>query len=567
MTSITIRPPTGRYGRLLPSLVALLLLSGPALPDSQVSDTIYARVADILGGIDVSIDQTPIASAIVLPALYAKRDYAPVWSNPASVQQMISAIEHVDQDGLDPADYNLATLKLLLERNNETGDANPVRTANLDLLLTDSLIRLGYHLSFGKVDPEELDSNWNMTRYLEDLDTLLQQDNAIEHGRVNELLQSLLPQSPIYQRLKQALASYRRYQQLGGWQAVPDGPALKTGMSDERVLALRARLIATHDLATQDMLLPTYDDAVEAGVKHFQRRHGLEVDGIAGQKTLAELNVPVEARIAQIRANLERARWMLRDLPDTYIMVDIAGFNVRLFRNGEVAWETRAVVGKPYRMSPVFRSTLTYLDINPTWTVPPTVLNEDLLPELRKNPNHLAEKDMQVIDYQGNPVDARNIDWHRYTGHSFPWLIRQKPGPKNALGRIKFMFPNGHSVYLHDTPSKSLFAKPERALSSGCIRIEHPYELAELLLQGNAGWNHGRLVQAIDSLQTRTVSLEKPVTILLMYWTVSVDDDGTILFSRDIYARDPPIIRGLGEPFRFRKRDIIRPPLEMTALR
>ncbi len=566
MTTCTIQSVTGHCGRLLSLLAALLLTPALAAPGTKISETLHARVTDIRAGQNVVINTSSIASAIVLPALYAKRDYAPVWSNPASVHQLVSAIEQADRDGLDPADYNLDTLKLLLERNNETGDANPERTANLDLLLTDSLIRLGYHLFFGKVDPEELDSDWNMTRYIEDLEALLQKDDAIELGRVDALLQSLMPQSRIYQRLKQALASYRLYQQLGGWQPVPDGGTLKAGMSDERVPLLRARLIATHDLATQDMFLPAFDDAVEAGVKHFQRRHGLEADGVVGQKTLTELNVPVESRIAQLRANLERARWMLHDLPDTYVMADIAGFNVRLFRDDEVVWETRAVVGQPVRMSPVFRSTLTYLDLNPTWTVPPTVLDKDLLPELRRNPNQLAEKGMQVIDYQGNPVDARNINWSRYNGHSFPWLIRQKPGPKNALGRIKFMFPNRHSVYLHDTPSKSLFAKPERALSSGCIRIEHPYDLAELLLAGNAGWDRGRLERAIDTLQTRSVSLEQPVTILLMYWTASVDDDGTVLFSRDIYERDPPIIRGLGEPFRFREREIIRGPLQMTAL-
>jgi len=565
MKTCTTQPVSGRCGRLL--LAALLLIPGLAAPDTKVSDTLRARVADIRDGLDVAINETPIASGIVLPALYAKRGYTPVWTNPISVQQLISAIEKVDRDGLDPADYNLTTLRLLLERNNETGGADPEYTANLDLLLTDSLIRLGYDLSFGKVDPGELDSSWNMTRYIEDPDMLLQKDDAIEKGRVDALLRSLTPQSFTYQRLKQALAAYRRYQQLGGWQPVPEGPALRTGLSDARVPALRARLIATRDLATQDMSLPTFDDAVEAGVKHFQRRHGLEADGVAGKQTLAELNVTVEARIKQIRANLERARWMLHDLPDTFVMVDIAGFNVRLFRDGEVAWETRAVVGQPYRMSPEVRSTLTYLDLNPTWTVPPTVLDKDVLPELRQDPGYLAEKDMQVIDYHGNPVDAGGIDWKRYNGYSFPWLIRQNPGPKNALGRIKFMFPNRHSVYLHDTPVKALFAKPERAFSSGCIRIEHPYELAELLLQGNAGWDRRRLDQAIDSLQTRTVSLKQPVTILLMYWTVTVDDDGTIRFNRDIYRRDPPIIRGLDAPPGFRERERIHGPQEMTALR
>ncbi len=551
-------------GSLLALLIALLPATSLAMI-TPVSDSIHDRVAAIQDGDRVHIQGTTLVSAIVLPALYARRDYAPVWSNPVSVQQLIAAIETIDTEGLDPADYNLATLRLLLERNAETGPANPEHRAELDLLLTDSLIRLGYHLSFGKVDPEALDSNWNMTRYVEDFDALLALGDSIENGQVDKLLQSLKPQSIKYDRLKTALARYRLYQQLGGWEPVPEGPSLKTGMVDDRVPVLRARLIATGDLSTHDMYFPTFDDALAAGVARFQRRHGLEDDGVVGARTLRELNVPVEARIEQIRANLERARWVMHDLPDTFIMVDIAGFNVRLYRNREVLWETRAVVGQPYRMSPIFRSTLTYLDINPTWTVPPVVLKEDLLPELRKDPHYLEQKDMQVIDYHGNPVDADSIEWSHYTAENFPWLIRQQAGPKNALGRIKFMFPNPHSVYLHDTPSKSLFNKPERAFSSGCIRIEHPLELAELLLQANPGWDRDRLVKAVDSLDTRSISLAEPVTIILMYWTVAVDEDGTVSFNRDIYQRDPQIIQGLDEPFRFRDSEIIRTHGEMAA--
>jgi murein L,D-transpeptidase YcbB/YkuD len=559
-----------RYRFFLPiSLLVLLTALLPAMAAATISpvgDSIHARVAAIQNGDSVLIHGTTLASSIVLPALYARRDYAPVWSNPVSVRQLISAIENIDTEGLDPADYNLALLTLLLESDAQAGLPDPERSADLDLLLTDSLIRLGYHLSFGKVDPEALDSNWNMTRYIEDLDALLALGDSIQSGQVDELLQSLKPQSIKYERLKTALASYRLYQQLGGWEPVPQGDSLEPGMVDARVSVLRARLIATGDLSTRDMYFTTYDDAVAAGVARFQRRHGLDDDGVVGPMTLRELNVPVEARIDQIRANLERARWVMHDLPDTFIMVDIAGFNVRLFRHREVVWQTRAVVGQPYRMSPIFRSSLSYLELNPTWTVPPVVLEEDLLPELRKDPAYLQQKDMQVIDYDGKPVDIDSIEWGRYTANNFPWLIRQRAGPKNALGRIKFMFPNPHSVYLHDTPSKSLFNKPERAFSSGCIRVEHPLELAELLLQGNTGWDHGKLTQAVDSLETRSISMATPITIILMYWTVSVDEDGTVLFNRDIYQRDPAIIQGLGRPFRFRDREIVRMHGEMAAL-
>jgi murein L,D-transpeptidase YcbB/YkuD len=383
---------------------------------------------------------------------------------------------------------------------------------------------------------------------------------------VTQLVEKLRPQSARYEQLRTALSKYRTYRLLGGWQPVLAGKTLETGMTGEHVLALRARLIASGDLSTQDMFLPTFDDAVAAGVKRFQQRHGLHADGRAGRRTLREMNIPVEARVDQIRANLERARWVLHDLPDTYIMVDIAGFNARFYRDDKLVWESRAQVGRPARESPVFRSKLKYLDINPTWTVPPTILDEDVLPEVRANPGYLAVRDMDVLDYKGKLVDPNTIDWDAYTGKNFPYLIRQQPGPKNALGRIKFMFPNRHSVYLHDTPSKSLFDKPERAFSSGCVRIERPYELAELLLADNDKWDHERLMNAINSYRTRTVKLVEPVTIIMLYWTVAVNNDGSVHFSRDIYDRDTPIISGLNEGFRFRARDIIRYTPEHTAL-
>jgi len=367
----------------------------------------------------------------------------------------------------------------------------------------------------------------------------------ISSGRVDEWLQGMTPQSEEYTRLQDALSRYRHYRQLGGWQPLPDGPQLAAGMVDARVLLLRARLIATGDLGVQDMHFPTFDDAVAQAVMRFQRRHALDADGVVGSRTLAELNVPVETRIEQILVNMERARSTPAPGPDNYILVDIAGFKVRYVRNGASAWQGRAIVGRPERRSPVLHSQVTYLDLNPSWTVPPTVLGKDILPELQRNPGWLLEKDMQVIDYLGNPVDSAAIDWGRYSGRNFPWLIRQQPGRGNALGQIKFMFPNPYSVYLHDTPSRKLFDQPQRALSSGCIRIEEPVELAALLLEDTPGWNRVRLDSALASRKTRSVSLRQPVEILLRYRTVTVDSDGTVFFYPDIYGHDEPVIRAL----------------------
>ena len=538
----------------------ILLLSTAAHARSgepSIQQLLLDRVTRIEAGETVTVADSEIASRILLPAIYRAHEYAPLWHNPRSVEQLLAAIRASELNGLDPSDYNMHTLESLLQQRQDA-IADKELVCELDLLLTDSLVRLGYHLSFGKVDPDALDPDWNMTRYIEDMDALVRQTDAIDTGNVDVLLQSLHPQVPAYARLQAALAEYRELQARGGWEPVAPGETLKQGMSGERVAALRRRLLVTADLSADSTDPGGFDASLEAGVRNFQVRHGLEDDGIVGKSTLAALNVPVEQRIDQIRANLERARWVLHDLPETYILVDIAGFRVTYIRDGEIAWQTRAQVGQPYRKTPVFRANMTYLEVNPTWTVPPTILREDVLPAIKRDPAYLAEKNMQVIDYDGNPVDTASIEWQRYTGRNFPYLIRQGPGPENALGRIKFMFPNKHIVYLHDTPSKSLFGKTTRAFSSGCIRIEHPYDLAGLLLEGDPDWDRERVIAEVDSLKTRTISLNQPVSVILFYWTVGFTSDGQVIFKQDIYGRDPAIIRGLNAGFRFREGAIIK---------
>jgi murein L,D-transpeptidase YcbB/YkuD len=547
---------------LLACLALLLEAAVAAQPaESSVQQLLIDRVSRIETGETVLVADSEIASRVLLPAIYRAHEYAPLWHNPRSVEQLLAAIRDSERDGLDPADYNLDTLERLLQQRRD-GTTDNEQACGLDLLLTDSLVRLGYHLNFGKVDPEALDPDWNMTRYIEDMDTLVRQADAIDSGSVDLLLQSLRPQVPAYAHLQAALAQYRELQAWGGWQAVTPGETLKPGMSGERVAALRRRLLVTADMQPGSGDPASFDATLEAGVRAFQQRHGLEDDGIVGRSTLAALNVPVEQRIDQIRANLERARWVLHDLPETYILVDIAGFRVTYTRDGKVVWQTRAQVGRPFRKTPVFRARLTYLEVNPTWTVPPTILREDVLPALKRDPAYLAQKNMQVIDYDGNPVDTTTLDWQGYTGRNFPYLIRQGPGPENALGRIKFMFPNKHLVYLHDTPSKSLFGKATRAFSSGCIRIEHPYDLAGLLLEGDPDWDREKVIAAVDSLQTRTISLRQPVSVILLYWTVDFTPDGRVAFKQDIYGRDPAIVRGLNAGFRFRGSAIIRDQLQ-----
>ncbi|HED18549.1 MAG TPA: murein L,D-transpeptidase, partial [Gammaproteobacteria bacterium] len=365
--------------------------------ETGVRDQIRQRVESIRSGRPPIISGESIASVQVLPALYEQSDYAPVWTHSGSIDQLFEALETIDEDGLDAADYHYAALTALRTQVAKTSD--PALSADYDILLTDSLVRVGYHLLVGKVDPVELDNNWNMDDTIGDLNTVLALAQAIDKGTVNQLVNSLRPQHAVYSELRAALARYRDIQQHGGWKPVSEGPALKPGVTDARVLELRQRLSVTGDITAGDPASTLFDANVESGVKRFQQHHGLEADGIVGKSTLKALNVPVQNRIDQIRVNLERARWVLHNLPDEYVLADIAGFGVSYIRNGKVIWKSRAQVGKPFRKTPVFRSRITYLDINPTWTIPPTILKNDILPKLKKDPDYLRRMDMRVLTF------------------------------------------------------------------------------------------------------------------------------------------------------------------------
>jgi len=535
---------TANLGVVLLYLCYPLLASASSLED-PVAAQIRGHVQRLEAEAELTVRGRTVTSATVLTALYRQRGFLPAWTNPKSVDQLFIALRNIHRDGLNADDYHLGTLQDMQAQINTAETPAAAQLADFDILLTDSLIRLGYHLLVGKVDPVELDSNWNMERKHDGLDAVLALSRAIEQGTVDNLIAALRPQHATYRRLMQALAQYRALAARGGWPSVPDGPTLKAGMSDARVVALRARLAVTQPLTGQDTASPLFDQRLEAAVKAFQTQHGLAADGVVGRGTLAALNVPVEGRIDQIRVNLERARWVLHDLPEEFVLVDIAGFNVRYIRNGRIVWDSRAVVGRPFRKTPVFKSRITYLELNPTWTVPPTILRQDVLPAIKQDIAYLQKQNMRVIDYNHNVIDPATVDWQRYSGRDFPYLIRQDPGPQNALGRIKFMFPNEHLVYLHDTPSKSLFERTERAFSSGCIRIEHPVRFAELLLDDPARWNRDAIIRAIESGETRNVSLPRPVTVILLYWTVASDSNGDVTFKQDIYERDAAVLAGL----------------------
>jgi murein L,D-transpeptidase YcbB/YkuD len=361
--------------------------------------------------------------------------------------------------------------------------------------------------------------------------------------------------------MRTALATYRAIKAMGGWPLIPSGPSLKVGMHDERIPALRRRLSLTGDLAPSSVdRSQLFDSALVEAVKTFQRRHGLAADGALGRETLAAMNVPVEERIQQLRVNLERGRWVVHNLENTFIVVNVAGYHSYYVKDGQLLWQGRAQVGRPLRQTPSFKAELTYLVFNPTWTVPPTILAQDYLPFLKQDPGYVHRKGLKVIDRAGRAVEPWQIDWSRYSITYSPYSLRQDPGPRNALGRVKFIFPNDHAVFLHDTPNQKLFDRTARAFSSGCIRVENALDLAQLLLNDGAQWDRKAIDRVVKSGKTRTVSLPEPIPVLLLYWTAWVGPDGRVNFGHDLYDRDKLVQKALAGDFRFRKRPVFEVP-------
>jgi len=546
----------GRFFKLI--LISGLFITsitiGASVQEEMTTERIRTKVEQIRNTNELRIGDAGIASVNVLPELYERCGFCLLWDDPNNVDDLMREVEQIEEDGLDSDDYHFGILQNLRSQIKAGESANPSLVTDFDMLLTDSLIRLGYHLIFGKVDPEDLDPHWNLAQEIDNKDPVDEIEKMLKSGDLAKTLDGLRPQHVLYANYKTALKKYRAIQATGGWEPVPPGPALKKGMTDKRVSMLRNRLSVTGDLqdATSDSAF--FDGQLEQAIIHFQNRHRLTADGTVGKNTLEALNVPVEARIDQIRVNLERARWVLHAISGRFVLVDIAGFHVFFYQDDGITWGSRVQVGNPYRRTPVFRSDIKYLVFNPTWTIPPGILNKDVLPAVKKNPNYLKERNIDVIDDQGNIINQDTINWSQYPKQRFPYMLRQDPGPQNALGQIKFMFPNEHLVYLHDTPSRSLFAREHRTFSSGCIRVEKPFELAKILLDNPNQWTQETIKKVIESRKPRTVNLPEHIPVLMLYWTVAVDQDGTIHFKNDPYGRDMAVLEGLEEDFKFRKR-------------
>jgi murein L,D-transpeptidase YcbB/YkuD len=519
----------------------------------EVQQHIKAAVDQIVSSKELKIGNRWLAEVSVIPVFYERRQYRPVWTQPAKIKDLMRAIENIKEDGLLPEDYHRRQLQALSEQIDAQSPPDPRLLAMRDLLLTDALVLLGYHLQIGKVDPVRLDPNWNMSAKIGSKDPVTLTQEAIDSGSIYQFFTDLRPRDEYYNYLKATLSQYYSIQDGGGWQPIPQGATLKKGVEHQRVDMLRNRLTTTGDLvSTPEGPGTRFDDDLEEAVKHFQRRRGLKPDGVVGKNTIKALNVPDKVIIDQIRINLERVRWVMREDLEEFIFVNIPSFEVYYVRDEKIKWSARAQVGKPFRQTPIFGAKMTHLEFNPTWTIPPTILTEDILPAIKRDPGYLQKHNIQVIDKKGKVIASESVNWSSYSGKNFPFQLRQKPGPDNALGRVKFMFPNEHAVYLHDTPSKKLFGKESRAFSSGCIRIENPLELAQLLLP--KGWDQNRIQQTIQSKKTRAVKLARPMPVIMFYLTALPAPDGEFHALEDIYNRDQAVLEELNAEFKSNKK-------------
>jgi murein L,D-transpeptidase YcbB/YkuD len=504
---------------------------------------------------DLRAGTAHIQAVKMLPRFYEQRDFLPAWSTDSGpslqAETLLAVLREAKYDGLMAQDYHLQAAEALLssmrQRQSRRQALDPDRLATLDLLLTDAFLIYGTHLLVGRVNPETIQAQWYTERRKADVVELLQ--TALTTGRVVETLELLRPPHAGYARLRQALARYRAFAARGGWPVVPDGPTLRQKDHGPRVATLRARLRVTGDLdhaPAADAEL--FDAGLEQGVRRFQQRHGLEVDGIVGAMTLQALNVPAQARVRQITANLERWRWLPQYFGQRYILVNIANFGLEVIDGARPVLSMRVIVGKSYQRTPVFSASMTYLVLNPSWHVPHSIATKEILPDIRKDPAYLATHNMRV--YQGWGAETRQVDphtivWSRLSASHFPYRLRQMPGPENPLGRIKFMFPNRFNVYLHDTPARGLFTRTVRTFSHGCIRIAKPLDLATYVLRGDPRWTREALLEAFDQGIEQRVQLPEPVPVYVLYWTAWVEPDGTVHFRRDIYERDTPLENAL----------------------
>ena len=473
-----------------------------------------------------------------LRIFYSRRRFQPLWFSDAGLNDqaktLLDTFKTADTQGLNPQDYNIH----FFARHYD--DETASQRVWVELLLTKSLMLYIQHMVAGRLDPRAMGLDWHIKT--PPVATLAWLHRIVDAADFAKALGELQPPHAGYRRLRAALLHYLALQSNGAWPTISDGPILQIWDSDERVAILRQRLRAEGDLLigpVENELL--FDETVKFAVEHFQVRYGIEMDGIVGPQTRAAMNAPIGERIKQIQWNLERWRWLPRELGERYLLVNTAGYELSVFEHNQLRFVMRIIAGTPERPTPAVTGPLQSIVFNPYWYIPRKIALEDVIPRQRRNPEFFKALGIRVFrNHQSaqTEVPASSIDWSKIDNNHFPYHLRQDPGPINSLGSIKFKFANDFSLYLHDTPKQRLFYRDTRAFSSGCIRVENAISLAEYLLQNTNGWTKQKIQEVIDSGQTVSVDLLGEIPLYLVYWTAWVSRDNQMYFRKDVYGWD-----------------------------
>jgi L,D-transpeptidase YcbB len=497
-----------------------------ALRDGAIREMLVSAEADPV--VHLSTGDTLHVSDATL-AFYRGREWRAAWigaKRPLGQGNSVhEALGRAWEDGLPPARYrhDLATealARLAAKGESKLSDSLAIRhLADIDVLLTEGFLRLARDLVAGMLDPAEAGLDYRIAREAAPDGAAL--DQLLAGVDPRRLIAELRPSIPQYERMRTALLDLHEAEARGGWQPIGTGTALEEGVRGESVAQLRQRLVAGIDaeearLARSGAADPSlFDGDLKRAVQHFQERHAIAPDGVAGAATVRELNHTVEDWIAELRLNLDRWRWLPNELGERYVLVNIAGFEMEVVERGHVIESMNVVVGKESTATPVFSDSIRHVVVNPYWNVPDGIMARTIAPAMARDPNYLAKHDMEVVDGR----------------------VRQRPGPMNSLGRYKFIFPNEHDVYLHDTPDGHLFSRTERAFSSGCVRIERPRDFARLLLRLQSDRDPDSLDGIFASGKEQWIKLDRPLPVYLLYFTAWVQEDGSVRFHHDVYGR------------------------------
>jgi len=472
-------------------------------------------------------------------AFYAARDFEPAWIRNAApkgqMEDLIDALQQSQREGLDPDVYSATLIAALREAATKgvftDPGFEPEAAGRLEVWLTYLYLKHAADLANGISDLATADRRWHIAP--EAFDPLAHLTDALDRNRIVASFEDLLPVHREYTALRDALARYRTIADEGGWPPVPETLRLKPGQTHADVPALAQRLVASGDFEG-DTRTTTYDEALQAAVQHFQARHGLADKGLVGAETVAALNVPVEVRLRQIALNLERWRWLPRDLGTRYLLVNVPEMRLRIHEDGRVPLSMAVIVGTKATQTPIFSDVMSSVVFSPYWNVPDSIAQGETLPAMIKDPAYLTRNNMEIVDRAGKLVNPKDMDMDALDTYRF----RQRPGAANSLGLVKFMFPNEFNVYLHDTPTESLFARAGRAFSHGCVRVAEPLSLAQYVLQDQPEWTTDAITAAMHAGTEKHVTLTTPLPVYLGYWTASVDETGIVRFLPDVYGID-----------------------------